>query len=67
MVEDERVLDVAIGVAERLAASPGARAAKAVTRSLLLPVLRVQSEVELAALQQAATEPAVAALLAGAR
>lgn len=67
VVPDERVLDTAIAVAGQLAGSPGARAAKAVTRSLLLPVLRTQAEVELAALRGAACEPAVAARLAGAR
>lgn len=67
VVDDDQVLEVAVSVAERLAGSPGARAAKAVTRSLLLPLLRTQSDVELAALGAAARGPAVAALLAGAR
>lgn len=67
VVHDDQVLEVAVSVAERLAASPGARAAKAVTRSLLLPLLRTQSGVELTALRTASREPAVAALLAGTR
>jgi 2-(1,2-epoxy-1,2-dihydrophenyl)acetyl-CoA isomerase len=67
VVDDDQVLPTAVALAQRLAASPGARAAKAVTRELLLPLLRAQGERELAAMQQAAGEPAVAALLAAAR
>ena len=63
VVDDDRIRDVAVATAERLAASPGARAAKAATRSLLLPQLCAQLEVEQAALVRAARDPAVRALL----
>lgn len=66
VVDDERVLEVAVATAERLAASPGARAAKAATRPLLLPLLCAQLEVEQAALLTAARDPAVLELLSGA-
>jgi enoyl-CoA hydratase/carnithine racemase len=66
VVDDERVREVALSTAEQLAASPGARAAKAATRPLLLPQLCAQLEVEQAALAKAAHDPAVLALLSSA-
>jgi enoyl-CoA hydratase/carnithine racemase len=65
VVDDGRVVPAAIATAERLASSPGARAAKWATRPLLLPQLREQLEVELCALRAAAHDPAVLAALAG--
>jgi 2-(1,2-epoxy-1,2-dihydrophenyl)acetyl-CoA isomerase len=62
-VVDDDVLDRAVAVAAALAASLGAAAAKAVTRGLVLPTLRAQIDVELAALQRAAADPAVVATL----
>jgi enoyl-CoA hydratase/carnithine racemase len=64
VVDDAEVLDVAVATAQAL--GPGAAAAKAVMSSLLLPTLRAQQQVELAALQEAARGPAVRALLTGA-
>lgn len=63
VVHDELVLVAAVAEAERLAAHPGARTAKAVTRAALLPALRAQRELELAALLAAAEDPAVRAAL----
>ena len=63
VVDDDRIRDAAVAMAERLAASPGARAAKAAMRPLLLPQLCSQLEVEQAALVRAARDPAVLALL----
>ena len=63
VVDDDRIRDVAVATAERLAASPGARAAKAATQPLRLPQLCAQLEVEQAALVKAARDPAVLALL----
>jgi enoyl-CoA hydratase/carnithine racemase len=66
VVDDDRILDAAVETATRLAASPGARAAKAATRSLVLPQLCAQLDVEQAALARAARDPEVLALLRGA-
>jgi 2-(1,2-epoxy-1,2-dihydrophenyl)acetyl-CoA isomerase len=63
VVEDVELRSAAFAVAARLAARPGAAAAKAVTRSLLLPQLRAQQAVELAALTRAAQAPAVGSAL----
>jgi enoyl-CoA hydratase/carnithine racemase len=65
VVDDDEVLDVAVETAERLSASPGAAAAKAVTRPLVLPLLAAQQQVELDALVTAARQPTVHAALAG--
>jgi enoyl-CoA hydratase/carnithine racemase len=65
VVDDERIREVAVATAERLAVSPGARAAKAATRPLVLPQLCAQLDVEQAALMAAARDPAVLALLSG--
>jgi enoyl-CoA hydratase len=63
VVDDDRIREVAVATAEQLAALPGARAAKAATRPLVLPLLCAQLEVEQAALARAAHDPAVLALL----
>jgi 2-(1,2-epoxy-1,2-dihydrophenyl)acetyl-CoA isomerase len=65
VVDDDDVLAAGIAMAERICANPGAAAAKAVTRPLLLPLLRAQRDVELTALRAAADDPAVAVALAG--
>jgi 2-(1,2-epoxy-1,2-dihydrophenyl)acetyl-CoA isomerase len=65
VVADDDVLSTAIAAAERICANPGAAAAKAVTRPLLLPVLQAQRAVELEAMRRAADDPAVGAALAG--
>jgi 2-(1,2-epoxy-1,2-dihydrophenyl)acetyl-CoA isomerase len=59
VVDDDLVLETAIVVAQRIAANPGATAAKSVVRELRLPLLRAQRDVELAALRAAAGQPAV--------
>ena len=64
VVDDDQVLQVAVATAERLAASPGAAVAKAVTRPLVLPLLRAQQQVEQAALEAAAGTAAVRDALA---
>jgi hypothetical protein len=56
-------MDTAVAVAEQLASSPGAAVTKAVTRPLVLPVLRAQQAVELEALATAAATPAVQEVL----
>jgi enoyl-CoA hydratase/carnithine racemase len=64
VVDADRLAAVAEETTTRLAASPGARAAKAATRSLLLPPLRAQRQEELAGLARAAADPSVVAQLA---
>jgi len=66
VVPEDELRAAAVAQAQRLAALPGARAAKAVTRSLVLPSLRAQREVELDALARAAADPAVLAALGSA-
>jgi 2-(1,2-epoxy-1,2-dihydrophenyl)acetyl-CoA isomerase len=67
VVDDEQVDETAVALAEQLAASPGAALAKAVTRPLLLPLLRAQQQAELHALAAAAKTSAVQDLLRGSR
>lgn len=67
VVPEEALRAAGVAEAQRLAALPGARAAKAVTRSLLLPSLRAQRAVELVELARAAVDPAVVAALSSAR
>lgn len=64
VVAADRVADEALATASALGDSPGARAAKDVTRGLLLPALRAQRGEELAALARAAADPTVVARLA---
>ena len=52
VVDDHEVLETAVALAAELG-SPGAAAAKAVTRPLLLPLLRAQQSVELEVLRAA--------------
>jgi enoyl-CoA hydratase/carnithine racemase len=59
VVPEERLDDEAVAVSADLAASPGARTAKAVVTASLLATLRAQREVELAALAQAAADTSV--------
>jgi len=59
VVDDDEVLDAAIATAEQLASSPGAAVAKAVTRPLVLPLVRAQQQVELEVLASVAATPAV--------
>ena len=63
VVPEEALRAAGVVEAQRLAALAGARAAKAVTRSMLLSSLRAQREVELVELARAAADPAVVAAL----
>lgn len=64
IVEPEALAAASLATVEDLAASAGARVAKRVAAAALLPSLRSQRDVELAALRAAAAEPSVAARLA---
>jgi 2-(1,2-epoxy-1,2-dihydrophenyl)acetyl-CoA isomerase len=63
IVDDADVLDTAVAVAEQVAATPGAVAAKAVTRPLVVPLLQAQQQAELEALAAAVRLPAVRAAM----